>query len=42
MLFDYLGVRLNGPRAAGKKIALNIDFTDLNKTLSASSSRTAR
>jgi alkyl sulfatase BDS1-like metallo-beta-lactamase superfamily hydrolase len=25
MLFDYLAVRLNGPKAAGKKIGLNID-----------------
>jgi len=31
MLFDYFGVRLNGPKAAGKKIALNVDFTDLRK-----------
>ncbi|PWK34984.1 alkyl/aryl-sulfatase [Cupriavidus plantarum] len=31
MLFDYLSVRLNGPKAAGKKIALNLDFTDLKK-----------
>jgi len=31
MLFEYLAVRLNGPKAAGKKIALNIDFTDLKK-----------
>ena len=31
MLFDYFAVRLNGPKAAGKKITLNIDFTDLNK-----------
>jgi alkyl sulfatase BDS1-like metallo-beta-lactamase superfamily hydrolase len=31
MLFDYLAVRLNGPKAAGKKIGLNIDFTDLKK-----------
>jgi alkyl sulfatase BDS1-like metallo-beta-lactamase superfamily hydrolase len=31
MLFDYLAVRLNGPKAAGKKIALNINFTDLKK-----------
>lgn len=31
MLFDYLGVRLNGPKAAGKNIALNVKFTDLNK-----------
>src|SRR5262245_61160639 len=29
MLFDYLGVRLNGPKAAGKLIKLNVDFTDL-------------
>jgi len=31
MLFDYLAVRLNGPKAAGKKIGMNIDFTDLKK-----------
>ena len=31
MMFDYLGVRLNGPKAAGKKITLNVNFTDLNK-----------
>ena len=31
MLFDYLAVRLNGPKAAGKKIGLNIDFTDLKQ-----------
>lgn len=31
MMFDYLGVRLNGPRAAGKNITLNVNFTDLNK-----------
>jgi alkyl sulfatase BDS1-like metallo-beta-lactamase superfamily hydrolase len=34
MLFDYFGVRLNGPKAAGKKILLNIDFTDLKKSYS--------
>ncbi|MCZ6655628.1 MAG: MBL fold metallo-hydrolase [Planctomycetota bacterium] len=26
--FDFLGVRLNGPKAEGKKIALNFEFTD--------------
>ena len=31
MLFDYLAVRLNGPKAAGKKIVLNVSFTDLKK-----------
>ena len=31
MLFDFLGVRLNGPKAAGKKITLDFDFTDLKK-----------
>ena len=31
MLFDYFGVRLNGPKAAGKKLAINVDFTDLKK-----------
>jgi alkyl sulfatase BDS1-like metallo-beta-lactamase superfamily hydrolase len=32
MTFDFFGVRLNGEKAAGKKLALNIDFTDLNKS----------
>jgi alkyl sulfatase BDS1-like metallo-beta-lactamase superfamily hydrolase len=32
MTFDYFGVRLNGEKAAGKTLALNIDFTDLNKS----------
>jgi alkyl sulfatase BDS1-like metallo-beta-lactamase superfamily hydrolase len=31
MTFDYFAVRLNGPRAAGKKIVLNVEFTDLKK-----------
>jgi alkyl sulfatase BDS1-like metallo-beta-lactamase superfamily hydrolase len=34
LLFDYLGVRLNGQRATGKKIVLNLDFTDLKKQYS--------
>lgn len=29
MAFDYLAVRLNGEKAAGKKLALNVEFTDL-------------
>ena len=29
MLFDYLSIRLNGPKAAGKKIILNFNFPDL-------------
>lgn len=28
LFFDYLGVRLNGPKAAGKTIILNWNFTD--------------
>jgi len=28
MLFDYLAVRLNGPKAAGKKLSLSVNFTD--------------
>lgn len=32
MLFDYLAVRLNSERAAGKQLALNFHFTDLNKS----------
>ena len=31
MLFDYLAVRLNGPKAADKKIVLNVDFIDLKE-----------
>ena len=32
MLFDYLGVRLNRPRAAGKTITLNLQFPDTQET----------
>ncbi len=32
MIFDYLAVRLNGPKAAGKTIALKINFTDTKET----------
>jgi alkyl sulfatase BDS1-like metallo-beta-lactamase superfamily hydrolase len=28
LFFDYLGVRLNGPKADGKKIVLNMIFPD--------------
>ncbi len=28
MFFDYLGVRLNGPKAEGRRIVLNWNFTD--------------
>jgi alkyl sulfatase BDS1-like metallo-beta-lactamase superfamily hydrolase len=31
LLFDYLGVRLNGEKAAGKKLTLNVNFTDIKK-----------
>ncbi|MGV0741201.1 alkyl/aryl-sulfatase [Mycolicibacterium sp. XJ870] len=31
LLFDYLAVRLNGPKAAGKNITMNVNFTDLRK-----------
>lgn len=31
MVFDYMGVRLNGPKAAGKHLVLNVDLTDLNQ-----------
>jgi alkyl sulfatase BDS1-like metallo-beta-lactamase superfamily hydrolase len=31
MTFDYFAVRLNGPRAAGRKITLNVNFTDLKR-----------
>jgi alkyl sulfatase BDS1-like metallo-beta-lactamase superfamily hydrolase len=28
MFFDYMGVRLNGPKAEGKRIVVNWNFTD--------------
>jgi alkyl sulfatase BDS1-like metallo-beta-lactamase superfamily hydrolase len=28
MFFDYMGVRLNGPKASDKKITINFNFTD--------------
>jgi alkyl sulfatase BDS1-like metallo-beta-lactamase superfamily hydrolase len=28
LFFDYMGVRLNGPKAVGKKITINWNFTD--------------
>lgn len=31
LFFDYLGVRLNGPKAAGKKIVINLNFTDTSE-----------
>ncbi|GAB6036499.1 alkyl sulfatase dimerization domain-containing protein [Fundidesulfovibrio butyratiphilus] len=31
MLFDFLGVRLDGPKSAGKRLALNLRFTDLKE-----------
>jgi alkyl sulfatase BDS1-like metallo-beta-lactamase superfamily hydrolase len=31
MMFDYMAVRLNGPKAAGRKLTLNVDFTDLGR-----------
>jgi len=29
--FDFLSVRLNGPKASGKRITLNFEFTDLDE-----------
>ncbi len=31
LFFDYLAMRLNGPKADGKRIVLNFDFTDLKE-----------
>ncbi len=31
MVFDYMAVRLNAEKAAGKAFSINIDFTDLDK-----------
>lgn len=32
LLFDYLGVRLNGEKAAGKRMVIDVAFTDLDKS----------
>jgi alkyl sulfatase BDS1-like metallo-beta-lactamase superfamily hydrolase len=32
MIFNYLGMRLNGPDAAGREITLNLVFPDTNQT----------
>ncbi len=32
MLLDYLAIRLNGPKAEGKKISVNLKFTDTKET----------
>ena len=32
LFFDYLGMRLNGPKAAGKQIVVNFNFTDTGET----------
>ncbi len=31
MIFDYMGVRLNGPKADGKTLVLNWNFIDVNE-----------
>ena len=31
LFFDYLGVRLNGPKAAGKTMTINWNFTDIKE-----------
>jgi alkyl sulfatase BDS1-like metallo-beta-lactamase superfamily hydrolase len=31
LFFDYLGMKLNGPKADGKQIVLNFDFTDVKQ-----------
>jgi linear primary-alkylsulfatase len=33
LLFDFLGVRLNGPKAEGKKMMLNWNFTDVGEKI---------
>jgi hypothetical protein len=33
MIFDYLGVMLDGPAAAGKTITINLDLTDTRQQL---------
>jgi alkyl sulfatase BDS1-like metallo-beta-lactamase superfamily hydrolase len=34
LFFDFLGMRLNGPKADGKRIVLNFDFTDVKQKYS--------
>ncbi|WP_323844581.1 alkyl/aryl-sulfatase [Microbulbifer magnicolonia] len=34
MFFDYLGIRLNGPKAAGKNIAINVSLPDVKENYS--------
>jgi alkyl sulfatase BDS1-like metallo-beta-lactamase superfamily hydrolase len=36
LLFDYLAVRLNADKAAGKKLSLNVRFTDLKQNFALS------
>lgn len=36
MFFDFLAVRLNGPKAAGRNIALNFHFTDTSERFAVS------
>ncbi|WKD49254.1 alkyl/aryl-sulfatase [Microbulbifer spongiae] len=31
LIFDYLGIRLNGPKATGKQISINITLPDINE-----------
>lgn len=33
LFFDYLGMKLNGPKADGRHIVLNFDFTDVNEKI---------
>jgi alkyl sulfatase BDS1-like metallo-beta-lactamase superfamily hydrolase len=34
LFFDFLAMRLNGPKADGKRLSLNFDFTDLKQNYS--------
>ncbi|MFC1863640.1 alkyl sulfatase C-terminal domain-containing protein, partial [Thermodesulfobacteriota bacterium] len=31
LLFDFLAIRLNGPKASGRTIIINTEFTDINE-----------
>jgi alkyl sulfatase BDS1-like metallo-beta-lactamase superfamily hydrolase len=31
MFFDYMAIRLNGPKAAGRRLTFNFDFTDIGR-----------
>ena len=41
-VFNYLGVRLDGEKTAGKKLTLNVNLTDLDAPYAITAPRSAR